>query len=142
MRRRAREPATSDITSLIDVVFLLLIFFMVSTVFKKDELALLLNLPESSMGEDTQKQNKGLVIELGKKAIVVNGIKSTFEAIQAVDGPLEKFKDKIKDKNISVDLRIDKEVVYGRAIKLLDILKQKGLNNLNLVSEPRVPSLK
>ena len=104
---------------------------MVSTVFKKDELALLLNLPESSMGEDSQGKTKGFVIELSQNAVAVNGIKSTFEAVQAVGGPL----DKVKDKNISVDLRIDKEVVYGRAIKLLDILKQKGLNNLNLVSE-------
>ncbi len=136
MKKRTREPATSDITSLIDVVFLLLIFFMVSTVFKKEELALLLNLPESSMGEENQGQNKGLIIELGKNAVAVNGKKSTLEEIRAVGGPLDKTIDKTKDKNISVDLRIDKEVVYGRAIKLLDILKQKGLNNLNLVSAP------
>ncbi len=132
MKKRSREPAISDITSLIDVVFLLLIFFMVSTVFKKDELALLLNLPKTSTGESNQGKNKGLVIELGPNAVAVNGKKSTFEVMSSDGGPL----DEIQDKSISVDLRIDKEVTYGRAMRLLDILKQKGLSNLNLISGP------
>ena len=39
MKKRSRETLSPDLTPLIDVVFLLLIFFMVSTVFKKEELA-------------------------------------------------------------------------------------------------------
>jgi biopolymer transport protein ExbD len=49
---RRREPLSPDMTPLIDVVFLLLIFFLVSTSFKKDELALLLNLPTSQASQE------------------------------------------------------------------------------------------
>ena len=44
---KRREPLTPDLTPLIDVVFILLIFFIVSSVFKKEELALMLSLPVS-----------------------------------------------------------------------------------------------
>ena len=46
-RRRGRHEATVELTRLIDVVFLLLIFFMVSTTFIR-ETQLKINLPESS----------------------------------------------------------------------------------------------
>jgi biopolymer transport protein ExbD len=44
---KRREALVPDMTPLIDVVFILLIFFIVTSVFKKEELALLLNLPDS-----------------------------------------------------------------------------------------------
>ena len=46
-RRRGRHEATVELTPLIDVVFLLLIFFMVSTTFIR-ETQLKINLPEAS----------------------------------------------------------------------------------------------
>jgi biopolymer transport protein ExbD len=46
-RRRGRHEANIELTPLIDVVFLLLIFFMVSTTFIR-ETQLKINLPESS----------------------------------------------------------------------------------------------
>lgn len=46
-RRRGRHEATVELTPLIDVVFLLLIFFMVSTTFVR-ETQLKINLPEAS----------------------------------------------------------------------------------------------
>ena len=46
-RRRGRHEANVELTPLIDVVFLLLIFFMVSTTFIR-ETQLKINLPESS----------------------------------------------------------------------------------------------
>ena len=75
MKRRSRETTTPDLTPLIDVVFLLLIFFMVSTVFKKDELALLLNLPSSETSEKTAQKMKSITIEINKEEVAFNGKK-------------------------------------------------------------------
>ena len=44
---KRRETLGIDLTPVIDVVFILLIFFIVTSVFKKDELALMLDLPEA-----------------------------------------------------------------------------------------------
>jgi len=45
---KRRSFGTPEITPLIDVVFLLLVFFMVSSVFKKEEPALQMKLPSST----------------------------------------------------------------------------------------------
>lgn len=51
--RRRRDPVEVNLTPLIDVVFLLLIFFMVSTTFETRQ-ALELTLPESTAGVDLE----------------------------------------------------------------------------------------
>ena len=61
--RKHRETLTPDITPLIDIVFILLIFFIVSSVFKKEELALNLQLPNSS-AKELEVEVKQINIEL------------------------------------------------------------------------------
>jgi biopolymer transport protein ExbD len=129
MKRRSRETLAPEITPLIDVVFLLLIFFMVSTVFKKDELALLLNLPQTQEGESADRQVQNVVIELSEAEVAVGGVTLSLEDI---DRELEK----ITDKTTPIDLRIDKGVVYERMIKVLDRLKFYELTNLSLITDP------
>ena len=68
-RKSRREYLTPDLTPLIDVVFLLLIFFMVSSVFKKEELALLLNLPKTQEGKSQTQQKSVITRELSKEDI-------------------------------------------------------------------------
>ncbi|MDZ7853353.1 MAG: biopolymer transporter ExbD [Halomonas sp.] len=59
--RRRREPVEVNLTPLIDVVFLLLIFFMVSTTFETRQ-ALELELPESQSGQDMEASPVTLVV--------------------------------------------------------------------------------
>lgn len=129
MKKRTRETSAPEITPLIDVVFLLLIFFMVSTVFKKDELALLLNLPKASKGESTeQSEKKILLIELSKDEMALNG---KVVKLPELDQQLEQ----IKDNKMPVDLRIDKDVRYEKVIELLDKLKKFNFENLSLITD-------
>ena len=131
MKKRVREIKTPEITPLIDVVFLLLIFFMVSTVFKKDELALLLDIPKTSKHSSFQNQKKSIPIELGAKAVAIQGKKLPFKEVA-------KFLEGIaKDKKRPIDLYIDKDVKYNRIIELLDILKQKELGQLSLITNSK-----
>lgn len=128
MKKRTRDTAAPDITPMIDVVFLLLIFFMVSTVFKKDELALLLNLPKTEKGETTQKDEKNIFIELSKTEIAFNGKKLKIENIE------DSLK-VITKKTIPIDLRIDKDVKYDRVILLIGKLKKFELTNVSLITD-------
>lgn len=59
--RRRREAVEVNLTPLIDVVFLLLIFFMVSTTFETRQ-ALELELPESESGQDMAASPVMLVV--------------------------------------------------------------------------------
>ncbi|RLW55918.1 MAG: biopolymer transporter ExbD, partial [gamma proteobacterium symbiont of Stewartia floridana] len=61
-RTKARKSPEVDITPLIDVVFLLLIFFMVSTTFEHES-QILIELPEAT-GEEIQREEQQLDITI------------------------------------------------------------------------------
>jgi biopolymer transport protein ExbD len=59
LQHHTKEEPTVDLTSLIDVVFLLLIFFMVSTTFERQAL-LKVDLPEASEVEERSELPESL----------------------------------------------------------------------------------
>ncbi len=128
MKKRSREASFPDITPLIDVVFLLLIFFMVSTVFKKDEMALLLNLPKAANGAGKEVSKKTWIVELNEGGLAINGKKKPFEAAEGEFMALS-------DKKTPIDLRVDKAVRYEKLVQLLDLLKKLELTNISLITE-------
>lgn len=123
---KRREALGLDLTPVIDVVFILLIFFIVTSVFKKEELALLLDLPTSNAKELEVKEGQ-IFIELGKDKLAIKGIEVSFDS-------LEDNLKAIKNKNNPVIVRIDKKVEYERVVKVLDLLQKYSLVNLALVT--------
>ncbi len=124
---KRREHLTPDLTPLIDVVFLILIFFMVSSTFKKEELALLLTLPDANSAI-VEIKKEDINIELSAIEVALKGEKVSFEE-------LDKLFATVSDKKKPINVRIDKDVTYERVVKLLDILNRHGLNNLALESQ-------
>lgn len=126
---RRREPLVPEMTPLIDVVFILIIFFIVTSIFKKEELALLLNLPSSSAKQlDIEKEQ--ITIELSEAQLAFRGEEVTLEM-------LEEALKKIEDKKRAVIVRIDEEVTYKRIVQILDMLQKYELNNLALVTKKK-----
>ena len=123
---KRREPLGLDLTAVIDVIFILLIFFIVTTVFKKEELALVLDLPTSNAKEIEVKQDQ-IFIELAQDKLAIKGIEVSFES-------LENNLKAVKEKNNPVIVRIDKKVEYQRVVKVLDLLQKYDLTNLALVT--------
>jgi biopolymer transport protein ExbD len=124
---KRREKLNTDLTPLIDVIFILLIFFIVTSVFKKEELALILDLP-SSNAKESQQEQKDVTIELSEEKLAYKGkevnINDLNLALKA-----------IRDKNKPIILRIDKNVKYERVVKVLDLLQAHQLNNLALITK-------
>lgn len=123
---KRREPISFDITPLVDVVFILLIFFIVSTVFKKDELALMLDLP-SATESATQIEKNQLFLELSTTQIAFRGKTTTIESLRNELSLIE-------NKSQPTILRIGKDVPYERVVKILDILQELQFYNLALVT--------
>ncbi len=126
-RKNRREQLSMDLTPLIDMVFLLLIFFLVTSVFKKDELALLLKLPKTEQGQGSEKKVEQLTIELSNEEVAVNGKKSSMEDLP---GTLKET-----TKETLVNLRVDGEVKYQRLVKVLDLLQTNKLENISLITD-------
>lgn len=126
---KRRESLAIDLTPVIDVVFILLIFFIVSSVFKKEELALMLDLPTSNAKEVEVKKDE-VFIEVGVDTLAIKGIKVSFESLE------DNLKNiRRSNRNKTIILRIDKKVVYEKVVKVLDLLQKYELNNLALVTD-------
>lgn len=127
MARRRREQLAMDLTPLIDVVFLLLIFFLVTSVFKKEEVALLLQLPKTEQGQGSnEKKIEEITIELTDSEVAFNGKKTSMEELS---GSLEGSKPETL-----INLRVDGDVKYDRLVKVLDLLSSKKLENISLIT--------
>ena len=123
---KRRESLGLDLTPVIDVIFILLIFFIVTSVFKKEELALILDLPASS-AKEMKIEEEQVFIELNKDKLAIKGIEVSFDS-------LEYNLKAIKNKEKAVIVRIDKKVEYERVVKVLDLLQKYNLKNLALVT--------
>ena len=126
---KKREILTPDITPLIDCVFILLIFFIFSSIFKKDKLARVINLTTSSAQEIELKQ-KELIIELNNEKLALYGKEITKESLEIEISKIEE-----KEKNII--FRIDKEVKYEKIIEVLEILQKHQLFNISLITDTK-----
>ena len=126
-KRQRRESIAMDLTPLIDIVFLLLIFFLVTSSFKKEQLALLVKLPKAEQGAGTDKKVEQLTIELSDNELAVNGKRTTLEELP------ESFK--TVKKEALVNLRIDGDVKYQRLVKVLDLLQLNKLENISLITD-------
>jgi biopolymer transport protein ExbD len=124
---KKRELLTPDLTPLIDVVFILLIFFIVSSVFKKNELALVLNLPSSS-AQEVELKPKEVIIELSEDKVALFGKETDFIELESSLKNIENKKD-------NIIFKIDKEVKYEQIVKVLDMLEKNELFNLLLVTK-------
>lgn len=124
---KKRKVLKMDLTPLIDVVFLLLIFFIVASEFKKNESILNLNLPSSSSEVKLEKQD--VLIEISAQVLAYNAQKLDFDTLNT---ELSKLNPKTL-----INLKIDKSVKYERVVKTLDILNTLKLSNIILITNEK-----
>ena len=130
-----------NLTPLIDVVFLLLIFFMVTTTFRQ-ETKLMLQLPESSSDQSLAENDKTLRVEIsaeGKYALKGPGEKKSRSLVSDDEDTLKRaITDLVQDKNkIDVVLMADRKTPYQAVTRAMDVCRQLGLVNFNLATEQK-----
>jgi len=126
-----KKPEEEDyglqLTPLIDVVFLLLIFFMVSTAFIDFTRRMDIQLPESKAA-DVAEKIKNFVIEMPEdKKIYLNG-KETSQANLEKE-LIESSKDA---KRVSVIIKADKRLPYGNVVKVMGIVKNAKIRDIGV----------
>jgi|GEM_PF-1351794 len=122
---RRREYLTPDITPLIDIVFLLLVFFLVTSVFKKEQMSLELTLPQAGKSHMLKTQDE-VRISVTPWAITLNDILITHRLEEAISG--------LKKETV-VTLYVDKATPYETLFGVLEALKRHEVNALQLAGE-------
>ncbi len=126
-----REEPEINLTSLIDVVFLLLIFFMVSTTFERHAL-LRLDLPEAATAETETVPNiiEMVITEDGRLFIddqmLADDTRSTVQA-----AIVERFAD---NPEATLVVRADAEAPHRLVVRVLDAAAAEGIRRLTIAT--------
>ncbi|MCK5334665.1 MAG: biopolymer transporter ExbD [Gammaproteobacteria bacterium] len=120
-----------NLTPLIDVVFLLLIFFMVSTTFEK-QAKLKLQLPDSSAQAEVQDQ-KSVTIGIDAKGhYYINDRQVVNTSLETLKIALKKVTDGKTD--MIVTLRADAKTPHQSVVTAMDAASQLGLVKLSIAT--------
>lgn len=129
-----KKELTPDLTPLIDVIFLLLIFFMVSTTFNKNG-GLKIDLPTSKISEVEKKYESLSVILSKDKEIIIRVENKT----KKTDLPVNKENLKqVIQENLSntqekrVSIVADKTIFYGDIVEIMSEIKLSGATGIDI----------
>jgi biopolymer transport protein ExbD len=125
-RNESDENFSFDLTPLVDVVFLLLIFFMVSTVFVDFKRQMDISLPSSKSSVPSKVKEPFKVDLTVDKQIFLNGKKVTLEEFESA---LSKIS---LSKTSSAVIRADKNLPYGNVIKVMGILQSAKIIDIGV----------
>jgi biopolymer transport protein ExbD len=133
LQNRVREDPDVNLTPLIDVVFLLLIFFMVSTTFER-QATLKIDLPEadSAAASDEMPDMLELVIDregrmyLNERALVNSQADTIRAAFIEASG---------QDNTVPLVLRADRDTPHHFVVTVMDVAAKLGFANLSIAAE-------
>jgi len=127
--RKKRSNVTLNVTSLVDVLFLLLIFFMVTGTFKRAG-EMQLDLPESSTSsprsEGAQSYQSKLVLHedgtvfLNDEPVELSQLAAKLKKLAA------------QDANATILLDAEAGARYGDAIHLMDLVREAGFGGVSV----------
>ncbi len=120
-----------NLVPMIDVLFLLLAFFIISWQFSQSETELNVSVPTAEEGTDSEQQRGEIIINiLADLSIRVEGRTVTLPELQ------EKLNALAKDyKNQPVRLRGDSTVPYQRMVDVIDTCQKAGIWNISFASQ-------
>lgn len=127
IRRRLKPSVNADMVPMIDVVFQLVIFFMISSTFIQVP-GIALTLPESETAEQVTVSE--LIVTIAdNESVYLNDEQMTFEAADAV---LKNYTPQQREALSGVTVEGDKSVSYEAMVKCLDLLRRNGFEQIGL----------
>jgi biopolymer transport protein ExbD len=122
---RKRRAPSIIIVSLVDILTILLIFFVVSTTFRRDQPEVQINLPESKTATNVPGELEHAIVTVDQNdEIKLDGRTVGADELEA------EVRNLPPTRRSSLALQADKKASYGTIIKVLDALKLAGVKNL------------
>lgn len=130
-QRRIQEELQINLTPLIDVVFLLLIFFMVTTTFTR-ETRLAVNLPEAD-GEPVQESPRSIEISVSQNgSYAIDGRPLVNAQLDTLMRALEEIS--AGDRDIALILIADADATHQSVVTAMDAIGQSGFSRLSIAT--------
>lgn len=127
---KSADTGSVNITSLIDVVFMLVIFFMIGSSFEKA--AVPISLPASSTAEEQDAESLSLTLTIDRSGALYLNNRAVDEADLAEEAArlLAGMEDK------QVVLYSDESVPLGRMVRVIDELNKGGVEGVAIKTRP------
>jgi biopolymer transport protein ExbD len=130
-RRPRKEDARIEITPLVDMVLLLLIFFMLSTTFIVTP-GIKVNLPKASAEKVSREQKEvRLIITEDNRVFLEKTVVTMNELERKLRGVAQ------KNPQTLVIIQADAKALHGKVVEVMDVAKTSGLNRLAIATKPR-----
>jgi biopolymer transport protein ExbD len=128
VKRKARYPIQMPMTSLIDIVFLLLIYFLLTTNFMVDD-GIKIKLPQANAAAPQTEEVITVFVDTQGRAFL--------EDEEVSPGQLfDRLREKIGSRpDELVVVRADRTVILNKAVRIMDIAKAAGAGRLCLATE-------
>ena len=135
--RRVRQDVEVNLTPLIDVVFLLLIFFMVSTTFTK-ETHLAIDLPEAS-SQSSRAADLQIEISITREGnFAINGVALVNREQSTLRAAIEKVSE--GDAAIPMVITADSATPHQSVVTAMDVAGQLGFSHLSITTTLTKPA--
>lgn len=121
--KKSRESAKLDLTPLIDVVFLLIIFFMVTTTFNNFG-SVQIDLPSSTIQQTDKTKSIEIIIDKDGNYHISEDGKITQIQFSEIDSYLKTAKE--------ATVSVDKNLKYQVIMDVITKIKENGVDNLGL----------
>jgi biopolymer transport protein ExbD len=124
---REEEDATIDMTPMLDIVFIMLIFFIVTTVFVK-EAGVNVNKPNGSLAVTPKNANIFIAITedgqvwMDKRPIDTDSVRANLERLMA------------EQPSDVIIIQADKESEHGLVVEVMDQIKSAGIDRISIAT--------
>jgi biopolymer transport protein ExbD len=133
---RQPPPIALQLAPMIDILLLLLSFFIISYQFTRSETELNVSVPTAQEGADPERQRGEIIINiLADGSIKVEGISVDLAKLSQKLAPIA-----VQFKNQPVRIRGDGDVPYQRIVEVIDTCQKSGIWNISFATQRPQPS--
>ncbi|MGB7326286.1 MAG: biopolymer transporter ExbD [Rubripirellula sp.] len=130
--KRSSVASTLSLTPLIDVVFLLLIFFLVTSEFEDEERRLDIVLPSATSAVPMTAKPREVVVDIDAEGAVYIGGKPT--SIELLQSLLESAVAN-NPTNQTVVIRADRQATFQPVVNVMDVCNRAGISDYSVTTQ-------
>ena len=130
--KRSSVASTLSLTPLIDVVFLLLIFFLVTSEFEEEERRLDIVLPSATSAVPMTSKPREVVVDIDAEgAVYLSGQRTSLQELQR----LLQIAVSNNPTNQSVVIRADRDTSFQPVVSVMDVCNKTGVSDYSVTTQ-------
>jgi biopolymer transport protein ExbD len=134
IQRRSSKKARIEIIPMIDTIFFLLVFFMISTLSMAQYRGMPVNLPKAASGQQAPAESAAITIDKAKQIFLDKRAVDKTELPDLLRGQLA------KSPELLVVINADDGVEHGDVVEIMDIARSANVARMAIAVKPKQDS--